>query len=150
MKHLSQVQIHWASDGSRILMRNQTQCCVWAFQRPLITFRPVGGDRSVHCALTGLGQIVEAFPILKFQGFGGKQQEEPLLSGIAVICRYVADVSTAGLVNVQHALCPNKHTAQSCFTDSSFGSESVSACLSAVTSCLSAVSPVCLFGFGCV
>lgn len=53
-------------------MRNQTQRCVWAFQRPLITFRPVGGDRSVHCALTGLGQIVGAFLILKFQDFGGK------------------------------------------------------------------------------
>lgn len=97
------------------------------------------------------GADCRSFSQIKVSGFWGeKQKEEPLLSGIAVICRYVADVSTTGLVNVQHALCPNKHTAQSCFTDSSFGSESVSACLSAVTSCLSAVSPVCLFGFGCV
>lgn len=40
---------------------------------------------------------------------GGKQQEEPLLSGIAVICRHVADASTAGLVNVQHALSKQTH-----------------------------------------
>lgn len=67
-------------------MRNQTQRCVWAFQRLLITFRPVGGDRSVHCALTGLGQIVEAFLILKFEVLGGNSRTEALLSGIAMIC----------------------------------------------------------------
>ncbi len=62
------------------------------------------------------GADCRSFSHIKVSGFWEeKQQEEPLLSGIAVICRYVADVSTAGLVNVQHALCPNKHTAQSCF-----------------------------------
>lgn len=70
--------------------------------------RPLRFDRS--------GAAWRSFSHIKVGGFWwGEQQEEPLLSGIAVICRYVADVSTAGLVNVQHALCPNKHTAQSCF-----------------------------------
>lgn len=129
-------------------MRNQTQRGVRAFQRPLITFRPVGGDRSVHCALTGLGQTVEAFLILKFEIlWGGNSRMEALLSGIAVICWYGADVSIAGLVNVQHALCPNKHSTISALRGSFFGCKCVSSCLSAVTFYPSAVTPVCLFGF---